>query len=445
MTTRLAGLDLRQLLAQLEADRQLLRVRREVDPKFELAAVTRRVQLGPNLPVLFEKVRGTPFRVVSNVYGNYAIVARMLGTALSGVAATWAALMADQGAPAPAAPGGAAPAAREVPFAEVPHVTYCEKDAGPYLTASVVLARDPDTGVPNLSYHRMQIIDATELRARLSPAGDLSRMQEKAERAGRALPVAVLLGSPPAVGLAGAAAIPAGTSELVLAERIAGRRLPMRRCATIDLDVPAEAEMVIEGEILPGVRRPEGPFGEWQDYYVPVTNNHVLRVHRVTARQDAVFHAICSGSTEELTLSAIPNAALIYQAIRAFDPSVKDVVCYPSPQFCVVQIRKRYEGQPQKAMLGAMGAETNRLLYCVVVDEDVDIHDLRDVVWAMSTRCRPDRGVVQIPNVPSFARDPHQIHWGRLGIDATAPLEWASEFERKRYPGLEAIRLEDYL
>lgn len=445
MTTRLAGLDLGQFLARLEADRQLLRIRREVDPTFELAAVTRRVQLGPNLPVLFENVRGTPYRVVSNLYGNYAIVAGLLGTEVSGVAATWAALMADQGPPVLEEPTGAGPAAREIPFADVPHIAFCEKDAGPYLTASVVLARDPETGVPNLSYHRMQIVDDGELRARLSPAGDLYRIQEKAERAGRALEVAVLLGCPPAINLAGAAAIPAGTSELALAERIAGRRFPMRRCATLDLAVPAEAEFVLEGEILPHVRRPEGPFGEWQDYYVPVTDNHVLRVHRVTAREDAVFHAVCSGSTEELTLSGIPNAALIYKAIRAFDPFVKDVVCYPMPQFCVVQLKKRYEGQPQKAMLGAMGAETNRLLYCVVVDEDVNIHDLRDVIWAMSTRCRPDRGVMQIPSVPSFARDPHQVHWGRLGIDATAPLEWASEFERKRYPGLESTRLEDYL
>ena len=109
----------------------------------------------------------------------------------------------------------------------------------------------------------------------------------------------------------------------------------------------------------------------------------------------------------------------------------------------LVQIEKRYEGQAAKVMLGAFGAETNRQLYCVVVD--VDIHDLKDVIWAMSTRCRPDRDIIQIPNVPSYARDPHQVHWGRLGIDATAPLEWRDEFERKGYPGLESIRLEDYL
>ncbi|MBI4013939.1 MAG: UbiD family decarboxylase [Candidatus Rokubacteria bacterium] len=445
MTGSLPAADLRAFLARLDADGQLLRVRREVDPRFELPAVTKRIQQTTNLPVLFERVRGTAFRVLSNAYGHYGIVARLLGTDVSGVAATWAALLADAGARPLDEPAEATPPTRDVSLADVPHLQYCEKDAGPYLTASVVLARDPETGVENLSYHRMQMIDATELRARLSPAGDLFRIQQKAERLGKSVPVAVLVGNPPAINLAAAAAIPAGTSELALAERLAGRRLRRRPCATVDLAVPAESEFVIEGEILADVRRPEGPFGEWQDYYVPVTDNHVLKVNRVTAREDAIFHAILSGSSEELTLSAIPNAALVYRAIRAFDPSVTDVACYPWPQFCVVQIAKRYEGQAQKAMLGAMGAETNRMLYCVVVDEDVDIHDLRDVVWAMATRCRPDRGIMQIPNVPSFARDPHQIHWGRLGIDATAPLAWRDEFERKRYPGLEAIRLEDYL
>ena len=158
-----------------------------------------------------------------------------------------------------------------------------------------------------------------------------------------------------------------------------------------------------------------------------------------------MFHAIVSGSCEELALTGIPNAAAIYRALRTVDSSVKDVVCHPSPQFCVIRLEKRYEGQPQKLMLAAMGAELNRMLYCVVVDDDVDIHDLGDVIWAISTRCRPDRDVMQIPNVPSYARDPHRLHWGRLGIDATAPLEWRDEFERKRFLGLESTRLEDYL
>ena len=114
-------------------------------------------------------------------------------------------------------------------------------------------------------------------------------------------------------------------------------------------------------------------------------------------------------------------------------------------QFCVVQITKQYEGQPRKAMLAAFGAEMVRILYCVVVDEDVNIHDPADVIWAISTRCRPDRDILQIPEVPSAARDAHQSYWGRMGLDATKPLEWPAEFERKTFPGIAQIRLKDYI
>ncbi|MCI0546081.1 MAG: UbiD family decarboxylase [Candidatus Rokubacteria bacterium] len=103
-------------------------------------------------------------------------------------------------------------------------------------------------------------------------------------------------------------------------------------------------------------------------------------------------------------------------------------------QFSVVQIENESEGQPRKAMLAAFGAELARMLYCVVVDEDVDIHDPRDVIWAISTRCRPDRDITLIPGVPSAARDAHQTYWGRMGIDATKPLKWRDAFERRIIP-----------
>jgi UbiD family decarboxylase len=446
MNDSLLSRDFRGYLAALEESGQVVRIQKSVESRFELAAVTRHIQKTTNLPVIFQNVSGTDFAVASNAYGNYGILARLLGTEVSGVAKRWSEMTsAPDGQDLAPAPDDGPPAVNPIALSDVPHLIFCEKDAGPYITAGVVLARDPESGVVNLSYHRMQIISETELRMRLSRSGDLYRFQQKAESGKQALEVAVLIGCSPAVALAGAAPLAAGTSELALAERFAGRRMALRPCEEVKLNVPVDVEFVIEGAILPDVRRPEGPFGEWMDFYVPVTDNHVLEVRRVTARENAVFHAVLSGSPEELTLSAIPNAALIYQAVRAFDPYVVDVACHPFVQFVVIKMKKQYEGQPQKAMLGAMGAETNRMLDCVVVDEDVDIHDLSDVVWAMTSRCRPDRDIFQVPNVPSFARDPHEVHWGRLCVDATAPLEWAEEFARKRYPGLESVRLEDYL
>ena len=137
---------LRDLVARLEANGQLLRIRKEVDPKFELAAVTAHVQQSRNLPVLFENVKGTRFPVVSNLYGNYAIVAEILGTGPAELAATWAAMTEDRSDPSDPAQTDGPVELHDVSLSEIPHVTFCEKDAGPYLTAAVVLARDPGTG-----------------------------------------------------------------------------------------------------------------------------------------------------------------------------------------------------------------------------------------------------------------------------------------------------------
>ena len=198
-------------------------------------------------------------------------------------------------------------------------------------------------------------------------------------------------------------------------------------------------------EILAGERRPEGPYGDWLEYYVPVTDNHVLKVNRVLARRDAIYYSVLSASTEEITMSGVPISGSVYRAIHAWAPTVRDVYCYPAMQFCVVQMENQFEGEPRKAMLAAFGAELTRILYCVVVDEDVNIHDAADVIWAISTRCRPDRDIFQIPDVPSAARDAHQSYWGRLGMDATKVLDWSDEFERRVIPGSSTIRLEDYL
>jgi UbiD family decarboxylase len=429
----------------LRAQQLLLTVSREVDPTFELHAVVRKVQAGPNLPVLFESVRGTRFPVLSNTLGNYEIIARLLGVNVAGLAARWSELTAPGAEPVTLEHAAPPDDLVEISLSELPHIVYCEKDAGPYLTAGVIVGQDPDSEVLNLSYHRMQIVSATELRCRLSTSGDLFRIHQKQEHRGQPLNAVVALGLPPAIMLAAGSTIGQDRSEYDLAARLSGRRFPLRTSPTLGLPIPAATEIVIEGKILAGARRPEGPFGEWMDYYVPVTDNHVFQIDHVFARRGAIFYAISSGSTEEIAISSLPIAGSVFAHVRTWVSSLRDVSCFPLLQICAISIDKQFEGQPRQAILAAFGAEMNRLLYCVVVDADVDIHDWRDVLWAMATRCRPDRDIFQIPNVPSFARDPHQIHWGRLGVDATKPLAHAAEFERKTVPGLRDVRLEDYV
>ncbi len=434
---------LRTFIETLEAKGQLLSVDREVDQKFELNAVVRKVQAGINLPVMFNKVRGSRYRVISNTLGNYDLIAGLIGVPKGQVASAWSRLISETGKayePYPAE----SPELEEISLADIPHLIFSEKDAGPYITAGVILARDAETQVVNLSYHRMQIVSDTELRCRLSTSGDLYRLQQAAEKRGEPLKAVVAIGLPPEVMLAAGSTIGPTTSEYELAARIAGRSFPTRLTSD-GLPVPDSTEFLIEGEILPNERRSEGPFGEWMDYYVQPMDNHVFVVKRVLARKDAIFYAISAGSAEELAMTALPIAGSMYNAIRTWVPQIRDVSCLPLLQICALQIAKTAEGQANRAIVAAFGAEMNRVLYCVVVDEDVDIHNPRDVLWAIATRCRPDRDVFQIPGVPSFARDPHKIHWGRLGIDATKPLDHPADFERKKTPGLNDIRLEDYL
>ena len=433
---------LREFLDRLDGRGELIRIRKAVDPRFEVAALIRDVQQRRNQAILFERVKGFAFPIVSNVCGSYANVATALGVEPSAIARTWAGRITRAAAIA----GGEPRASRyeASSLGRLPICTYCEKDAGPYITAGIVAARDIETGVMNLSYHRMQVIGEGELRVRLTPTGHLFEMQQRAERAGKPLPIAVLLGIPPLVMLAAAARTAPGLTEMDLAAALAEGSFPTFRAPTLDLAIP-EAEIVIEGELLADVRRPEGPFGEWMDYYVPVMDNHVMEIRHVWTRPDAMYYAIHSGSAEEIVLTSLPINGDIYQAVKKYVPSVINVACWPMIQFCVIQLKKQYEGQPRKALLAAFGAELTRILFAVAVDPDVNIYDPTDVIWAMTTRCRPDRDTFTIPDVPSFGRDPHQVHWGRLGIDATAPLEWPAEFERKKIPGSDQVRFEDYL
>lgn len=437
--------DLRAFLARLEERGDLVRIGREVDPKFELSAVLRHVQRELAKAVIFEHVKGYNIPVVSNLWGHYDRVGMILDVDKTLLAKSWGGLE-DNLAQHPAGLGTIKPDDyEEISLDELPIITHCEKDGGPYITGGVALARDPATGTNNLSYHRMQVISNEELRLRITPGHHLAVYHEAAEASKEPLPVAILIGAPPSVMLAAGSRLPLYTDELRLAAAFEDHSLSAHQCQTIDLQFPTGTEIVIEGEILPGVRKAEGPFGDFLDYYIPVQDNHVMKVRGVFKRPGALYYDIFSGSVEELLLLAVPVAANIYRAVHRVVPSVIDVACWPFVYNCVVKMHEQFDGQAKQALLAALGAEPTWVKICTVVDEDVDIYDPADVIWAVSTRSRPDRDVIVIPGVPSFRRDPEQIHWGRLGIDATIPPDYAPRFERKRVPGEKEVKLSDYL
>ncbi|MGQ0663141.1 MAG: UbiD family decarboxylase [Pseudomonadota bacterium] len=437
---------MRQYMERLRERGDLLIVDREVDAKHELAAVTDRVQRTVNNPVLFNRVTGTTMPVLTNLYGSRERLAEILGIAPMEFCRQWNKLM-DLGK-------FSGPFTRDVAMpndlvhgkvSELPLLTYCERDAGPYFTSAIYVAKEPETGVANMSFHRSMYVSDDELRVRLAPRHHLTLYHEKAEKMGKPLEAAMLIGPPPEMFLSAAAPIPYDADEVHVAAQLAGRTFEMRPCRFIDLKVPVETEIVIEGRFLANERRPEGPFGEFMGYYVPVGNNAVFEVLGVSWRPGAVFHSILCGSPEEVLSLELSVAANIYSRVNAVLPGILDVTCIPFVLHTVVKIRQQYEGHARQVLMAVMGAEPTWAKTCTVVDEDVNIYDMDDVMWAFLTRARPDRAVMVIPSVPSFYRDVHQDHWGRLAIDACAPFGRRHEFERKRIPGAAEVDLAKYI
>ncbi|MCB1397590.1 MAG: UbiD family decarboxylase [Rhodobacter sp.] len=441
---------MRDLLQQLENRGELRRVAKPVDPKHQLAAVTRAVQRAGGEAVLFESVTGSTMPVISNLFGDHGRLCRMIDTGDKTFCERWIALT-EACITAPAGsftrPATAAETAGLVSgtLSDLPAITWHARDGGPYFTSAIFLANDPDTGVANLSFHRSQQISDAELRVRLGSSHDLARYQARAEDKGEALEAALILSAPPEIFLAACASLPIEASELAMAAQIRGEPLAMRRCETIDLEVPASADIVVEGRFLPNIRRPEGPFGEFMGNYVEVGPNHVFEVTHVSYRKDAVFHGLLCGSPEDLRPLEAVTAARVYRAVSATVRGVIDVSCRPNVMITIVKIKKAYEGHAQHVFLAALASHLDYNKVVIVVDEDVDIYDMDDVMWAYLTRGRADTRAMILNDIPGFYRDPKKDHWGRLCIDATMPWGREAEFARKTIPGQDDIDLSDWL
>jgi 2,5-furandicarboxylate decarboxylase 1 len=437
--------DLRDFLAILEGHGKLLRVPRPVDPRTELAALILEAERRGRA-VRFDAVRDATMPVVANVVGDRSMLALALGVPPEDAVATFAARAARRIPPllvTDAPVKEVVHVGPDVDLRRLPLVVHSEKDVAPYITAGLVVARDPETGRRNVSFNRMMLRAADEVGIRMMPPQQLGQIHAKAERRGQPLPVAVAIGNHPAELLAGATTIPYGDDELALAGALRGEPLEVIRCETVDLEVPARAEIVLEGEVLAGVRQPEGPYGDFMQFYIPVMDNHVLRVRAITHRRDAIYQTMHAGQAEDTTLLAVSREAQVHEAVAATGADVRDVSLVPTILAGAISIRKRFEGEPKLVLAAAFG-RYRWLKVCVVVDDDVDVTSVADVWWAVATRARLGPGLLSLTETSGFPRDPHGLHTAKLGIDATIPLGTWAEHERKRAPGAGRVRLDDF-
>ncbi|WP_244817370.1 UbiD family decarboxylase [Caballeronia sp. Lep1P3] len=454
-----ASLSLRDWLAHLAKTGRVATIDKPVSLKHELAAIAKR--LDGTQAAFFTHPGGHAMPVVSGFMAKRAWIAEAMGVEEAGLLARFSA--------AASAPLPSKLVAREnAPCQQVVHAqdidlhkllpipTHSEHDNGPYITAGLVIARNPRTGVQNVSINRIQVHGRDRMAILLLPR-HLYAFQRAAEEAGDALDVAVAIGVDPLTMLASQAITPIDHDELEIAGALHGAPLPVAQCVTNGVHVPALAEIVIEGRILPNVREPEGPFGEFPKYYSAKESREVIEVTAVTHRRNPIFHTIVPAEMEHLLLGAIPREATLLAHLQRSHPSVKDVhlsvggVCR---YHLWVQFDKKREGEAKNVILCAFGAHYD-IKQVVVVDPDVNVHDPAEIEWAIATRFQADRDLVVVAGAQGSPLDPSttvgqpedapahlQGVSAKMGLDATRPVVYpAHVFTRVRIPGQDTVDL----
>ncbi|MCS6764967.1 MAG: UbiD family decarboxylase [Candidatus Protistobacter heckmanni] len=342
----------------------------------------------------------------------------------------------------------------------LPIPTHSEHDNGPYITAGLVIARNPVTGVQNVSINRIQV-HAPDRMAILMLPRHLLAFYKEAEARGEPLPVAVVIGVDPLTLLASQAICPIDWDELEVAGALHGAPLKVAKCLSNGVHVPADAEIVIEGHVLPTVRELEGPFGEFPRYYSAREQREVIAIDAVTHRRDPIYHTIVPAEMEHLLLGSIPREATLLAHLRRSFPNVLDVhlsIGGVGRYHLYVKIRKTHEGQPKNILCAAFGAHYD-IKQVIVVDDDVDVHEPRQVEWAVATRFQADRDLIVIPGAQGSVLDPSttvgqdfgdgvappahlQGISAKMGLDATRPVAYHEHvFTKVRIPGEEDIDL----
>ncbi len=439
--------NLRSWLNRLSDTGRLAIAKPGVDLHFQLAAIANR--LDGNRASLFPKPAGHDMSVISGLISDRAWMAEALGVEKDELVRTFQDAVAN---PIPSKLIDTAPC-QEVVHEDpdlcdiLPIPTHNELDSGPYIAAGLAITRSPETRIQNVSIHRLQLSGPKELGALILPRHTLAFF-EMGEAEGKDLDIAIVIGASPAALLASQAVVPINFDELEIAGALGCAPLEVVRCLSSDIHVPAHSEIVIEGKILAGARAPEGPFGEFPQYYGERAERHVIHVNTVTHRKNPIYHTIVGGGLEHLLLGAIPREATILTTLQRNFPCVRDVHLSTGGTMRYhlnVQVESPKIGEGKNVIAAALGAHYD-IKHVVVVDVDVDIYDSEKVEWAIATRFQADRDLVAVHNAQGSKLDPSTDDDGlgsKLGFDATVPpAAPVFKYTTIRVPGEEDVDLD---
>ena len=461
---------IRTFLANLEQQGEMIRFNKEVDPLANMAAVEWKAYNELGKSSLFTNIKGHEgWQACSQILADRRKWSIGLGIEEEALLETVSArLRAPVGTVA--VPRAAAPVKEVVlvgadaDLGDVPAMITSEKDGGRFLASGMAIVKDPETGVRNMSIHRQQIM-GRDRTGFLMLHRQARRIYDLYCARGEAMPVAMVFGVHPAIFFGSAYTTRFGVDELELSGGLLGEGVRMVDCETIDVEVPAEAELVIEGEVLPGRLEPEGPFGEVPGTYAQQGHAEVFEVKAITRRRDPVFYAIHCGfpvtDTQQTTALGIEIATREHLRNVEGGLDLRDVRCVTAAglMMLVLKLRPRVEGQAKTALMAALSGPYLHPKLAIAVDEDIDASDLRQVMWSMTTRVHAEKDVTLIPNTRVFPLDnvspvvEGQDSLHRIGtkwmIDATMPaptqVEARARFERAIPKNFDSVALEDFL
>ncbi len=426
---------LRGFLRMVETDypEEIVRIREPVDLRFETTSIVFELDRAGKSPVVvFENVSGHTMPIVTNVAGNRKLLAACLGVPADDLPSAFrqrcqsylpCELVDDPAWDEIVIEGD------DLDLTKLPIPLQFSVDGAPYITAGQISARDPVSGVDTTGFHRLMLRGKNRLGVSLHSRRRMYEFHRRAEERGKNLPAAITIGTHPLHYMGSMVyAYPPNVRKFEIIGGLFGEPYRLARCGVEELEVPAGAEMIIEGEILAGVHEPEGPFGEFTGYASYRSTQNVFVAHRIRMRRDAMFHSVTSGmSRDHILISCITREGEILNTIRRNLPNVRAVhvphtTC--GAFMAIISMKKTAEGEPQMAIMATFGTELYTK-YVIVVDEDVDIFNMNDVMWAIATRVRAEKDIIFIPGAKGAildpSSDPETFTLTKMGIDATKP------------------------
>jgi 2,5-furandicarboxylate decarboxylase 1 len=415
---------LRPFLTELEAAGDLLRIAKPIDPHFELSAFLSAADAGPAL--LFESVIGSDIRAAGNLLNGRARIAAALGINVGEILPRIQRAIREPVKPLRVESGLVQQRVElAAPLAGLPVPTFFERESRPYITAGVILARDPQSGRGNASFARFAILDGRTAMVGIAPNHHLALFSRRAAAMGKVLEIAVVLGAHPAIQLAACLYLGVGDDELECAGSLLGRPVDIVPAKTVDLMVPADAELILEGVIDANRPIEEGFVSEYHGMYENYGSGILATFSALTRREDAIFPVIEPGyHREHIYLGALPIAAGLFNAVAVVVPNLCDVAVTEAGAGrtdVVVQIADARPGQARRAMF-AVFAAVSIVKRVTVVDADIDPWDPVAVEWARTNRMKLERDLLLLPNTGTDRSEPMEQGGlvTKVGFDATA-------------------------